>query len=414
MQCWSALAQRCDRATCALCVLATIRVGCKLHLSVVEKVMTSRFRRELTVVPQVKITVSQRDIATTIVWPSDDVDRVLSRSPQSFRVIGDHHQSGPLPVDRCLIPGTRQDFGGGDLKSMTSPGLGCFKEILLATQKREREIRSDVVKAKWQVALSWTVRALAWSTLTPAFSKSLRTKVDTAVAARQTEVANLKQNLAASRVSVSFNMETAVAGPHLRMLEAFDRLSKSSRSWALQTSQQIDRKKARSAAGTVVSRRLLWVGRQSDSLVDTADLPLAIGIQNGQATAFFYPGFVLVVSKGRDDFAIVNLTDLDVSYCKTLFTEAESIPSDAVMIRKMWAKSNKDGSRDRRFKNNRELPVMVYGEVTMNARGGLCEAFMFSRDDASREFVAAVAELQRVLRSGQRLRGNEASQLIGK
>jgi hypothetical protein len=362
--------------------------------------MVSRFRRELTVIPPVQIAVSRQGIATTIDWRSERADRGLSGYSHSFRIVGDPSRAGPLPTERFLIPGTRRDFGGGDLARMTSTGLDGFKKLLLATREREREIRSDVTKARWQVALSWTARALAWGTLAPAVSKSVRSRVNTAVAARRTEVANLKKNLAASRISVSFDMETAVADPHLRMLDAFDNLSASSRSWALQTSQQIDRVKARSAAGTVVSRRALSIGRRSDPLVDTNDLPLAVGVQNGHAKAFFYPGFILVVSAGGADFALIDMKELEIAYSQTQFTETEAIPSDAAMVGKVWAKSNKNGTRDKRFKDNRELPVMAYGEIAMKARGGMNEALIFSRDDACREFVAAVVELQRILKSG--------------
>jgi hypothetical protein len=366
--------------------------------------MVSRFRRELTVIPPVQIAVSQRGIATTIDWRSERADRGLSGCPHSFGIVGDPSRAGLLPTDRFLIPGTRQDFGGGELARMTSTGLDGFKKLLLATREREHAIRSDITKARWQVALSWTTRALAWGTLVPAVSKYVRSRVNTAVAVRRAEVVNLKKNLAASRISVSFDMETAVAGPHLNMLDTFDKLSASTHSWALQTSQQIDRVRARSTAGTVVSRRVLSVGRRSDPLIDTNDLPLAVGVQNGRATAFFYPGFILVVSDGGADFALIDMKELEIAYSRTQFTETEAIPSDAAIVRKVWAKSNKNGTRDKRFKDNCELPVMVYGEISMMAQGGMNEALMFSRDDACREFVAAVVELQRILKSGPRPR----------
>ena len=69
------------------------------------------------------------------------------------------------------------------------------------------------------------------------------------------------------------------------------------------------------------------------------------------------------------------------------------------MVRKVWAKSNKNGTRDRRFKDNRELPVMLYGEMTLRAAGGLNEALMFSRHDACQDFVRAVQAIQRLLRA---------------
>lgn len=376
--------------------------------------MVSRFRRELTVIPPVQIAVSERGIATTIDWRSERADRGLSGYPHAFRIVGDPSRAGPTPTDRFLIPGTRLDFGGGEIAKMTSTGLDGFKELLVATRKRAHDIRSDITKARWQVALSWTARALAWATLVPAVSKSVRSKVNTTVADRRAAVANLKKNLAASRISVSFNMETAVAGPHLRMLDAFDRLSASSRSWALQTSQQIDRVMARSTAGTVVSRGALSVGRRSDPMIDTNDLPLAVSVQNGRATAFFYPGFVLVVSARGADFALIDMKELQISYKRTQFTETDAIPPDAAMAGKVWAKSNKNGTRDKRFRDNRELPVMVYGEIAMKARGGMSEALMFSRDGACREFVAAVVELQRILQSESGPRVGTTTNLLGK
>ncbi|WP_145907296.1 hypothetical protein [Sphingobium sp. TKS] len=104
--------------------------------------MTSRFRKELTIIPAVRIAVRQRGLETTIDWSSHDADRALLEA--AFRVIGDWDRSGPLPTDRFLIPGTRVDFGGGDVATMTSAGLSQFKELLIATQAREREIRAKI------------------------------------------------------------------------------------------------------------------------------------------------------------------------------------------------------------------------------------------------------------------------------
>jgi len=362
--------------------------------------MGSRFRQELTVVPPVHIAVGRRGLTTTIDWRPGQAEQSPAAHGVSFGIVGDPSRSGPLPTDRYLIAGTRQEFGGGNLTQMTSAGLDGFKELLVATRAREREIRADMGKAKWQSMLTWSGRALAWTTLAPAFSKKVRSQLDNAVAVRRSEVATLQRNLTASRVSVSFNMETEIAGPHRRMLDAFDELASSSRSWAVRSLQQIDRVRARSMSNAVVTRQALALGRRADQLVDTDDAPLAIGIQNGRATAYFYPGFLLVVPNAGSDFALIDLKSLEIDHCSTHFTETESVPSDAQMVRKVWAKSNKNGTRDKRFKDNRELPVMLYGELSLKAAGGLNEALMFSRHDACRSFVAAVQQVQSMLRAG--------------
>lgn len=357
--------------------------------------MTSRFRGEITTVPPVRISVRRTGLETTIDWNLSGTDRVLFSG--GFRAIGDPSRAGPLPTERYVIPGTRVDFGGGSIATMTSSGLGQFKELLLATQARDREIRADFKRARVQHAISWTARALAWTSMLSVVSKSIRAKASQAVAIRKAEISNLHENLAASRISISFDMETAVADPHLRMLNTFDNLAASHGSWVLQMSQLIDRVRARSMSNTVVDRRPAALVRKSDRLVDTADSPLSLPVQGGRATAYFYPGFVLVIDTARSDFALIDLKELDVACASVRFTETERMPHDAIQVGKVWAKSNKNGTRDRRFKDNRELPVMLYGELSLKTSGGLNEAFMFSRHEDCSAFVRAVEDLKRVL-----------------
>jgi hypothetical protein len=121
--------------------------------------MASRFRNELTVIPPVRIKVSRQGLATTIDWNAKGADQRPAGLRMALGSVGDPRLSGPLPTDRYLIPGTRREFGGGDVATMTSPGLNEFKALLLATREREREIRSDILRAKCQLALSWAGKA---------------------------------------------------------------------------------------------------------------------------------------------------------------------------------------------------------------------------------------------------------------
>src|SRR5690348_6373830 len=99
--------------------------------------MTSRFRQELTVVPSVLIKVGKKGLSTTVGWSGNSgASRGSTWRTLALQRIGDPRLSGPLPTDRFLIPGTRKDFGGGNIENMTSPGLSRFKELLNATRNR--------------------------------------------------------------------------------------------------------------------------------------------------------------------------------------------------------------------------------------------------------------------------------------
>lgn len=319
----------------------------------------------------------------------------------ALRSIGDRRLAGPLPTDRFLIPGTRRDFGSGDLVVMTSPGLGSFKDLLLGARQRELEIRRDIGKAKWQLGVASAGRALGWLSLLLVVAAPLRAKANALVQLRQGEIETLRSNLAATRIAVNFDMESEIAAPHRQMQSSFERLATSRRTWAVEAEQQIDRVKARSSAGTVVSRTPARLDRAAAPLVDTDDTPLALSVLRGRAMAHFYPGFVLIDSCNTAEIAVIDLTELDIAAGTTHFTETEGTPADSETVGSTWAKANKDGSRDRRFSHNMQLPILRYGSLRLSTREGLNEQFLFSDAHAPAAFAAATQALKYLLSRGR-------------
>jgi hypothetical protein len=357
--------------------------------------MVSRFRTDLTTVPKARIKVTKQGFVTTIGRGGGNI------KGRALQQIGDPRLSGPLPTDPFLIPGTRVDYGGGNVPDMTSPGLGGFKHLLMETRRREQQIKAEIRKAKWQLCGAWAARALGWISLASVVAKPIRERARKALAVRRSEMTMLGDNLAATRVSVDFDMDSEIAEPHRMMLAAFDRMASSQRTWSVQTTQRIDRVRARSWAGTVMSREPTIFQRLAASLVDTQDMPLAMRVLRGRSTAYFYPGFVLVDGGRGTDFALIDVAELGITSAAISFTETEAVPSDAGIIGSTWAKANKNGSRDRRFAHNRELPIMRYGCLNLSSVGGMNEAYMFSNADAGASFVDAVDDLKRVLARGR-------------
>jgi hypothetical protein len=109
----------------------------------------------------------------------------------------------------------------------------------VASRHRAREIKTDIRKAKWQLSLAWTARALGWMSLISVVAKPIRKQASNALAVRRSEVATLDANLAATTISVNFDMDSEVAEPHQRMQAAFDGMASSQRAWSVQTTQRI-------------------------------------------------------------------------------------------------------------------------------------------------------------------------------
>jgi hypothetical protein len=65
------------------------------------------------------------------------------------------------------------------------------------------------------------------------------------------------------------------------------------------------------------------------------------------------------------------------------------VPSDAKVVGHTWFKANKDGSPDRRFANNYQIPIVAYAFLTLKSEGGLWEEFHFSNPERLVQFLKA-------------------------
>lgn len=109
-----------------------------------------------------------------------------------------------------------------------------------------------------------------------------------------------------------------------------------------------------------------------------------------------YPG-VAVMPRADGAFALVDLRELEVGADTRGFVEDEEVPRDAEVRGYTWAKTNKDGSPDRRFKENYEIPVCIYGNLTFRSKTGVTEEYMVSNAQAVAAFAEAVKKYQDAL-----------------
>lgn len=75
------------------------------------------------------------------------------------------------------------------------------------------------------------------------------------------------------------------------------------------------------------------------------------------------------------------------------FIEDGAVPSDALVLGHTWQYVNVKGGPDRRFKNNRQLPILQYGRLTLSGEGGYSATFDFSNPRASSALADALPEM---------------------
>ena len=91
-----------------------------------------------------------------------------------------------------------------------------------------------------------------------------------------------------------------------------------------------------------------------------------------------------------ESLGILELSRLSITFERSGFLETEVLPSDSNKLSEVWERSNKDGSRDKRYADNKLLPVMEYGEITFKSKSGIFEKYMISNCQLAYDFFEAI------------------------
>ncbi len=154
------------------------------------------------------------------------------------------------------------------------------------------------------------------------------------------------------------------------------------------------------AGAAYVPLNLKWPEERIVVLLRSMELDALVVDANG-ADLYLYPGFMVMYS-AKTSFALVGLDELRFDYHATRFIEAGTVPADSKIIDRTWDKVNKNGTPDKRFKGNYQIPIVKYGCFTMETATGMNEAYGCSNYESTELFGRAFTTYQALIRSLQR------------
>ncbi|MGN0447893.1 MAG: DUF4236 domain-containing protein [Acutalibacteraceae bacterium] len=143
--------------------------------------------------------------------------------------------------------------------------------------------------------------------------------------------------------------------------------------WITQTSKVID-KKYSSGASNSVKRKDCKASTKAPFPFQTNSV--AVCFKCGKEALLFLPDKLFVFQGMK--IGAVNYSDVTTSVHGQRFVESESVPRDAQVVDHTWQYVNKSGGPDKRFQNNRKLPVCLYGEMEVRSASGINTDIMFS------------------------------------
>jgi hypothetical protein len=183
-----------------------------------------------------------------------------------------------------------------------------------------------------------------------------------------------------------YEFEPSAESDFITLHAAFDSLVKCSRTWHVSAEGKVHARKYHAGASSLVKRKSVSLNRGNPPFVKTnVSVPF---IPVGKQTLYFLPDMVLVVEANA--VGAVSYGTLNLKVSQTRFIEEDGVPGDAKVVDRTWRYVNKKGGPDRRFKDNRELPIVLYGELSLSSDSGLEEVIQLSQIGVGEGLVSAV------------------------
>jgi hypothetical protein len=174
----------------------------------------------------------------------------------------------------------------------------------------------------------------------------------------------VKKNLA---IPIEFYFDDESREKYEYSKSRWKNLNKTKKLWQIITSSSVDNTRYHAGASNIISRKEIKISESCPPFFKTKEKFISIKLKN--ETLYFMPDKMFIV-KGKEIGAI-SYNNLTVGARSYRFIENGPVPLDADVIGQTWQKVNKDGSPDKRFSGNRQIPVCRYGLITLQSDSGM-------------------------------------------
>jgi hypothetical protein len=358
-----------------------------------------KFRKRVKLFPGVTLNLSKSGISTTIGVPGASVNfnrngsflntgipgtglydrqRIGGKSrptpvrtnPQAVRF----PQTSPKPT--LQIPKVTEN-----IENITTQGLQGLKETLLECYQEKLDLTKEIQIAKEALKKSQRMLKFSYFILIGLFIKWFKQNTEE----KEADLNDLEKQFSECHVDIDIKTNPETEQKYLSLLESYKDLLSVQSIWDITAVYKFDNTITRSPMSESITRKRISFGFGNLDLIRTKFNALHFENADG-GDLYVYPAFVAVVDSSKS-FALVDIREISFEFTTLRFMEREGVPSDASVVGSTWQKVNKDGSPDRRFRDNYQIPICLYGQIDIKSTTGLHETYCFSAHEKAKLFV---------------------------
>lgn len=192
-------------------------------------------------------------------------------------------------------------------------------------------------------------------------------------------------------VVLFYDFDAEMEEAYGQLHSAAEKIAGCAAAWHIEAQGKVHDRKYHAGASSLVRRKMTFIRKAEPPYVKSNIETIAIGV--GRQTLHFFPDRVLIYDS--NGVGAVGYQELRIDVKPGRFIEDGTPPRDAKVVDRTWKYVNKFGGPDRRFKDNRELPICLYDEISLSSQTGLNEILQISRCDIAGAFAEVILVLAR-------------------
>ncbi|WP_245688999.1 hypothetical protein [Paracoccus chinensis] len=301
----------------------------------------------------------------------------------------------PASARIYVPPSDMKAIASASVEVLTSTSLVPLRDLIAAAREQQRQVTADLKEATDEAARQWAELSRKKASIFRWFFRRRIASLEQELPMIEGEVKRLKEWERNTKISVDFEAAPEAQRAYEQMVRAFEVLRRSACKWDVTADRATNQPRERTNAHRAVDRKPVSFDFSTSDIIRFSGRAMRFENANGD-DILIYPG-VAVIPRADGVFALIDLRELKVEARPMQFQEEDNLPGDAMVVGHTWAKTNKNGTPDRRFKDNYQIPLCLYGEITFRSKTGITEEYHVSNAEAAVSFAQALQAYQQAL-----------------
>lgn len=300
-------------------------------------------------------------------------------------------QDYELPEQEIITDQRTELKSTENVEETTTEGLQELRDTLLSCYQEKNELKREIVKAKSSLQVSQILLVFSYLIIVGFFIKWFKENRDD----KKDYLEDIEKQLSECYVNIDIKTDEQIEKSFLQLLDNYKTLLTCHKIWDITSTSKIDKTAIRSAASKSITRKQVKFGFGNLDIINSKFDALHFENANG-GDLYIYPAFIAIVDNHKK-IGLIEVREVEFDFISQKLLEEEGVPSDSNVIGNTWAKVNKNGFRDKRVKDNYQIPICLYGSIEIKSLTGLNETYCFSNHEKAEQFITTFKAYQKAI-----------------